>query len=110
MQRNYFRTHFVESGRRLRVAGHRSFHLVSEGAARPFRREFPQTRKLYLKARRQIANITLDERRTAMSMELAGRVFSSATHTGDESVTPVSCRYNRSSGRIPYCAVRRRAG
>src|SRR6266576_7262755 len=98
MQRNYLRTHCVESGRRLRVAGHRPFHLVPEGTARPFRRKFPQTRKLHLKARRQIANITLDERRTAMSMELARRVSSSATHTGDESVAPVSCRYHRSSG------------
>src|SRR6266480_2098212 len=98
MQRNYFRPHRMESGRRLRVAGHRPFHLVPEGKARPFRRKFPQTRKLHLKARRQVADITLDERRTAISMELAGRVFSSATHTGDESVASVSCRYNRSSG------------
>src|SRR6266700_6814087 len=98
MQRNYFRPHCVESGRRLRVAGHRPFHLVSEGTVRPFRRKVPQTRKLHFKARRQIANITLDERRTAMSLEFACRVSSSATHTGDESVTPVSYRYNRSSG------------
>src|SRR6266498_3395213 len=98
MQRNDFRTHCVERRRRFRIAGHRPFHLVPEGTARPFRRKFPQTRKLHLKARRQIANITLDERRTAMSMELAGRISSSATHTGDESVTPVSSRYNRSSG------------
>src|SRR5207245_5539622 len=98
MQRNYFRPHCVEPRRRLRVAGHRPFHLVSEGTARPFRRKFPQTRKLHFKARHQIANITLDERRTAMSMELACRVSSSETQTGDESVTPISCRYNRSSG------------
>jgi len=37
------------------------FIWYPEGTARPFRRKFPQTRKLHFKARRQIANITLDE-------------------------------------------------
>src|SRR5438128_7780647 len=98
MQRNYFRTDCMEPRRRLRIAGHRPFHLVPEGTARSFRRKFPQTRKLHFRARRQIANITLDARRTAMSLEVPCRVSSSATHTGDESVTPVSYRYDRSSG------------
>src|SRR5438093_6899124 len=105
MQWNYFRTHCMEPRRRLRIAGHRPFHLVSEGTARSFRRKFPQTRKLHFKARRQIANITLDERRTAMSLEFACRVSSSATNTGDGSVTPVYCRYDRFSGCINYCEV-----
>ena len=36
----------MEPRRRFRIARHRPFHLVSQGAARPVRREFPEAGKL----------------------------------------------------------------
>src|SRR4029077_5325084 len=45
---NDFRADFLEPWRRFRIARHRPLHLVSKGAARPVRREFPEIGKLYI--------------------------------------------------------------
>src|SRR5262245_56274795 len=98
MQRNDCRPHVVERRRRFRVTGHRPLHLVPEGPPGTVRGKFSPTRELYLKARRETANVAPGNWRKAVPLELACGVCSSPTLLRDESITPVPRRYDRSSG------------
>src|ERR1700756_1651151 len=109
MQRNDCRPHFLERRRRFCVTWHRPFHLVPKGPPGTIRGKFSQARELYLQARREITNFALGNRRKAVSLALARGVSSSSTFQGNESITPVPCRYDRSPGRISYRPVRKRA-
>ena len=61
----------MERRRRFRVTRHRPLHLVPEGPTGAVRGKFSQAHELYLKARRETANIAPGNRRTAMPLELA---------------------------------------
>src|SRR5262249_35659147 len=72
---NNFRAHFMEPRGRLRIAGHRSLHLVSKGPPRPVRRKFPKAGKLRIRSHREGTDIASGRRPwTAVSLELACRV------------------------------------
>src|ERR1043165_4923964 len=109
MQRNNFRTYFVERRGRFRVTWHRSLHLVPKGAPGTIRGKFSQARGFYFKTRRETANVAPGSWRKAVSLELAQGVSSSSTFDRHESITPVPRRYDRSTGGISYRPVRKRA-
>src|SRR4029079_18688962 len=108
MQRNDCRPHFVERRRRFCVTWHRPLHLVPKGPPGTVRGKFSQARELYLNARRETANVAPGTWRKAVSLELAYGICYSPTLHRDESITPVPCRYHRSSGGISYCPIRQR--